>query len=62
VKTTCWGVAYKAGGVSRTYNRSGRLEDAHMIRRLELDLPEPGLTVTLGHDDTALLVKSSTPS
>jgi hypothetical protein len=56
VKTTCWGIAHAAGGVSRTYNRSGRLEDAHMIRKLELDLPAPGLTVTLGHDDTAPVV------
>jgi hypothetical protein len=53
VKTTCWGIAHKAGGVSRTYNRSGRIADAHMIRRLELDLPASGLEVTLDHEDTS---------
>jgi hypothetical protein len=49
-KTTVAGVAYRVGGVSRTYSPSGSLLDAHMVEAVERDLPESGLGVTLDHD------------
>lgn len=50
---TVYGVAHRAGGISRKFDRIGRMHDAHMIRRIELELPDDPITVTLGHDDAA---------
>ncbi len=51
--TTVFGVAHRAGGLSRTTSVSGRFQDALLIRKIDRELPEAGIVVTVDHDSDA---------
>jgi hypothetical protein len=48
--TTVWGVAAATGDASAHYSRTGRLESAHTINEIDLELPADRIRVTISHD------------